>query len=82
MATSSDSAPSGTSIVEVAVSPCSIVGRDVSEEPSGPPTSLPSSGAYRLVTVQEASAGVPALASGTVTTSGSKDAPSTVTSSW
>ncbi len=67
--------------MEVLVPPCSIDGRDVSAEPSGPPISLPSIGPYWFVTFQEASAGVPTFASGTVTTSGSKVAPSTVTSS-
>ncbi|CAM5383913.1 hypothetical protein SGLAM104S_03303 [Streptomyces glaucescens] len=81
MVTSSDCAPSGTSTVVVWVTPSAMLGRAVLEEPSGPPASLPSRAAYLLVTFQETAAGVPTLASGTVTVSGSKAAPSTVTSS-
>ena len=82
MATSSDLAPAGTSTVVVCVSPCLMAGRVALAEPSGPPTSLPSSAAKPFVTFQEAAAGVPTFASGTVTVSGSKAAPSTATSSW
>ncbi len=67
--------------VVVAVSPSAIVGRADLAEPSGPPTSLPSTAASLFVTFQEAAAGVPTLASGTVTVSGSKTAPRTATSS-
>src|SRR5690606_4059300 len=81
MDTSSDAAPSGTSTVVVWVSPVRIAGRSALDEPSGPPTSLPSSAAYSFVTSHETVAGVPIFASDTVTVSGSKAAPSTETSS-
>lgn len=45
MATSREVAPAGTSTVVVWVTPSVMVGRVVSEEPSGPPFNVPSSAA-------------------------------------
>src|SRR5690606_26519553 len=78
-ATSRDAAPAGTSTVVVCLSPVLMDGRSVLAEPSGPPSSLPSRAARRFVTFQEAAAGSPTFASGTVTVSGSKAAPRTAT---
>ncbi len=82
MATSRRSTPSPTVISLVCASPFLISGRLLSEEPSGPPLSLPSSAAFSLVIVHSTGAGVPTLASGTVWTAGSKATPSSDTSSW
>ncbi len=81
IATSREAAPSGTTTVVVRVSPCASEGRSVFDEPSGPPFRVPSSAANLFVTFQEAVAGVPTFASGTLTVAGSNSAPSTVTSS-